>query len=96
MWIMGVPVGNKVPKCNPMLFEDPNGQRGISTQDIFISLWLRRQHAAHIIFAPREIDHRSITEDQTETKQGLRSDSIVVIPLLRALGATGRSIPSTA
>jgi hypothetical protein len=93
---MGVPVGNKVPECDPMLFEDPDGQRGVSTQDIFISLWLGGQHAAHIIFAPGELDHRPITEDQTEGKQGLRSDSIVVIPLLRALGATGRSIPGTA
>jgi hypothetical protein len=93
---MGIPMGNKTPECDPMLFENSDGQRGVSTQDIFISLWLGRQQAADIVLAPGEINHRSVTEDQTECKQGLRRDSIVVIPLLRTLDTTGRSIPGTA
>ena len=94
--IMGIPMRNQVPERDPMLFEDPDGQRGVSTQYIFISLWLGRQQAADIIFSPGEINHGSVAEDQAEGKQGLRRDSIVIIPLFRALDATGRSISGTA
>ena len=73
-----------------MAVPNSQGERAVSADDVFPSLGFWRERTGDIKLAPSELEHGPVTEDETEVEQGLGTDSIVVIAVLRALDAAGR------